>query len=160
MPKDAYPNKIEACRAEGAEVHLAEDRAGADVLAAELEAAGCVLIHPYDREGTVLGASTVGREIAEEWPEVEVLVICVGGGGLAAGTSLAMRRALGSDVRLFGAEPAGAPTMKLGLAAGEPVTVDPITTDIPRPLPTPAAVGSTSPSARPRSTVSSPPTTA
>ena len=74
--------------------------------------AGALLIHPYDSERTVAGAGTVGREIALDWPDVEVVLIPVGGGGLIAGSTLALRRSLGQDVRLFGVEPAGAPTRR------------------------------------------------
>jgi threonine dehydratase len=130
MPADAYPNKIAACRELGAEVLLGEDRKAAEDLCRERVEAGAVLIHPYDAERTVAGAGTVGGEIADDWPEVEVVVIPVGGGGLIAGSSIALRRALGSDVRIFGAEPAGAPSMTLGLEAGSPVLVPVITTEV------------------------------
>jgi threonine dehydratase len=130
MPADAYPNKIEACRAHGAEVLLGADRKAAEELCRERVAAGAVLIHPYDAARTVEGAGTVGREIAAEWPEVEVVVIPVGGGGLIGGSSLALRRALGEGVRIFGVEPAGAPSMTLGLAAGRSVPVPEITTEV------------------------------
>jgi threonine dehydratase len=130
MPKDAYPNKIAACREEGAEVVLAETRGGADELTAKYVAEGRVLVHPYDRRGTIEGAGTIGLELAEDWPDVEVVIVCVGGGGLAAGTSLALRRTLGSHVRVFGSEPAGAPSMTLGIAAGRPVVLHRITTGV------------------------------
>ena len=130
MPKDAYANKIQACRDAGAEVVLAEDRIDADVVTARLAAEGRVLIHPYDLAGTIEGAGTVGLEIAQVWPAVEVVVICVGGGGLSAGSSLALRRELGSRVRIFGAEPIGSPSMRDGLAAGKPVVLETITTKV------------------------------
>lgn len=130
MPKDAYPNKIQACREAGAEVVLAEDRLDADVVTARLAAEGRVLIHPYDLAGTIEGAGTVGLEIAQDWPAVEVVVICVGGGGLSAGSSLALRRALGSRIHIFGAEPIGSPSMRDGLAAGQPVVLESITTQV------------------------------
>lgn len=130
MPQDAYPNKIEACRAEGAEVVLAEDRLDADVVTERLASEGRVLIHPYDRDGTIEGAGTVGLELAQDWPDVEVVVICVGGGGLSAGTSLALRRALQDRVQIYGAEPLGSPSMREGLAAGEPVVLEQITTQV------------------------------
>jgi threonine dehydratase len=130
MPKDAYPNKIAACRDLGAEVVLSEDRLDADRIAAELAAQGRVFIHPYDRPGTVEGAGTVGLELLEDWPEVEVVVVPVGGGGLISGTSLVLRRALGDAVTILGAEPSGAPSMALGLEAGEPVALPEITTQV------------------------------
>jgi len=130
MPADAYPNKIEACRQLGAEVVLGEDRKEAEELCRERMAAGAVLIHPYDAERTVAGAGTVGREIAVDWPEVEVVVIPVGGGGLIAGSSLALRRSLGADLKIYGAEPVGAPSMSLGIEAGKSVLVPEIKTEV------------------------------
>ncbi|MFT7486641.1 MAG: threonine dehydratase [Candidatus Paceibacteria bacterium] len=130
MPADAYPNKIEACRELGAEVVLGADRQEAEALCRERMEQGALLIHPYDSERTVAGAGTVGREIALEWPEVEVVLVPVGGGGLISGSSLALRRALGSDLQIFGVEPKGAPSMSLGLEAGHPVPVPAITTDV------------------------------
>ena len=130
MPADAYPNKIAACRELGAEVVLCDGRAAAEAACAERVAAGAMLIHPYDAERTVEGAGTVGLEIAEDWPEVDLVVLPVGGGGLIAGSALALRRALGDRVRILGVEPEGAPTMSRGIAAGQPVALDEITTEV------------------------------
>ncbi len=130
MPADAYPNKIEACRELGAEVVLGKDRAAAEAECRARMASGVLLIHPYDSDRTIAGAGTVGAEIAEQWPDVEVVVVPVGGGGLIAGCSLALRRALGDKVRIYGAEPSGAPSMTLGLQAGHPVDVAQITTEV------------------------------
>lgn len=130
MPQDAYPSKIEACRELGAEVLLGETRDEAEALCRERAAAGQVLIPPYDAARTLEGAGTVGLEIAQQWPEVEVVVVCVGGGGLLAGSSLALRRTLGDRVRIYGVEPEGAPAMKRSLAAGAPVRLERIETEI------------------------------
>lgn len=130
MPDDAYPNKIAACREAGATVHLAPGRMAAEELCAELVAGGLVLVHPYNMEGTIEGAGTVGLEIAEQWPEVECVLIPVGGGGLAAGVSLALRRHLGWDLAIYGVEPVGAPSMSRGLEAGAPVTLEQISTKV------------------------------
>ena len=130
MPDDAYPNKIAACREAGARVHLAPGRMAAEELCAEFVADGLVLVHPYDAPGTVEGAGTVGLEIAEQWPDVECVLIPVGGGGLAAGVSLALRRSLGWDVCILGVEPQGAASMSRGLEAGVPVTLEEIETQV------------------------------
>ncbi|HIG11578.1 MAG: pyridoxal-phosphate dependent enzyme [bacterium] len=130
MPADAYPNKIEACRELGAQVLLGESRSAAEDICRERMSAGALLIHPFDEPRTVEGAGTVGLEIAEEWPEVEVVVIPVGGGGLISGSFLALRRSLGAGVQVIGVEPAGAPSMSRGLAAGEPVRVETISTKV------------------------------
>ena len=133
MPKDAYPNKIAACRERGAEVVLCDDRASAEAECARRVEAGATLVHPYDAERTIQGAGTVGMEIAQDWPEVEVVVVPVGGGGLVSGTALGARQflreehgdeAAGERLRVLGAEPEGAPTLTIGLRTGstEPLT--------------------------------------
>jgi threonine dehydratase len=130
MPADAYPNKIEACRALGAEVRLGATRPETDALCRELADAGKTLIHPYNALRTIEGAGTVGLEIAEDWPDVEVVVVPIGGGGLISGTALALRDRLGARVTIIGVEPAGAATMSRALEAGEPVDLPEITTDV------------------------------
>lgn len=130
MPENAYPNKIQACRDHGAEVVLAPTREGAEDESRRLVESGLTLIHPYDAERTIQGAGTVGVEIAEDWPEVDVVVVCVGGGGLISGTSLALRQALGARVAILGAEPAGAPSLSRGVATGERCHLDEITTKV------------------------------
>jgi len=122
MPVDAYPNKIQACRDCGAEVVLAPSRAACERECDERVAAGAVMIHPYDAERTIEGAGTVGLEIAQQWPEVELVLVPVGGGGLVSGIALALQRARGNAVRVVGIEPEGAATLRLGVEAGEPVS--------------------------------------
>lgn len=130
MPADAYPNKIQACRDEGAEVILCPTRADAERACREAVAGGAVLVHPYDALRTIEGAGTVGLEVARQWPEVEVVVTPLGGGGLLAGTSMALARALGGRVKVVGVEPAGAPKMTLALERGAPVVLGEITTKV------------------------------
>ena len=130
MPADAYPNKIEACRALGAEVRLGKTRPATDAVCAELAAGGKTLIHPYDSLRTIEGAGTVGLEIAEDWSDVEVVVVPIGGGGLISGTALALRDRLGDSVTIIGVEPRGAATMTRALEAGRPVDLPEITTEV------------------------------
>jgi threonine dehydratase len=130
MPQNAYPNKIQACRDAGAEVVLAETREKADQACADLVAAGRTLVHPYDAERTIQGAGTVGLEIAQDWSDVEVVIVCVGGGGLISGSSLALRQTLGRAVTILGAEPAGAPSLTRGIAQGSPVHLADITSRV------------------------------
>ena len=129
MPANAYPNKIQACRDEGADVELYDDRATADEYVEEQAAAGRTLIHPFDADNTIEGAGTVGIEIAEGWPEVELVVVPIGGGGLVSGIALALNRTLGDSVCVLGAEPEGAASMAESLRAGEPVSVM-VTTEV------------------------------
>jgi threonine dehydratase len=130
MPRNAYANKIQACRDHGATVVLAEDRLAADRECAARVAAGLTLVHPYDAERTIQGAGTVGLEIAQDWPQVEVVVVCVGGGGLISGASLALRRELGRRVRVFGAEPEGSPSLTRGIESGRSVHLERITSAV------------------------------
>ncbi len=137
MPADAYPNKIAACRERGAEVVLAPTREEAEAACAEAVARGAVLVHPYDAARTIEGAGTTALEVLEQWPELEVLVCPVGGGGLIAGCSLAVARANPARVaaglpmvRVLGVEPEGAPSMTLGLRVGGPVQLERITTRV------------------------------
>jgi len=121
MPADAYANKVQACRDEGAEVLLGRDRPQAEALCRERVEQGSTLVHPYDAERTIQGAGTVGLEIAEQWPEVELVLVPVGGGGLISGCALSLHRALGPSVTLLGVEPQGAATLGPALARGEVV---------------------------------------
>jgi threonine dehydratase len=130
MPANSYPNKIQACRDHGAEVVLGRDRGHCEELLAQRVSAGATLVHPYDAVRTLEGAGTVGLEIAEDWPEVEVVCICVGGGGLVAGSTLALRQILGDSVRVFGVEPEGAATLTRALAAGRPVVLQEMPTQV------------------------------
>ena len=132
MPSNAYRSKIEACREFGAEVVLCEDRAAADRTAAERAEAGAVEIPPYDSERTLHGQGTVALEVFEQWPEAEVLVVPVGGGGLLAGCSLvvAARRAAGIETKLFGVEPEGAAAMLASFEAGQALPLDRVDSQI------------------------------
>jgi threonine dehydratase len=122
MPANAYPNKIEACKAHGAEVVLVPKRADCDDEVARHVALGMTLVHPYDAARTIEGAGTTGLELARQWPEVEVVLVPVGGGGLVSGIALAFQRVHGHRTKVIGVEPSGAPTLSLGMQAGEPVT--------------------------------------
>jgi threonine dehydratase len=124
MPANAYSNKIAACRELGAQVVLAPTREGADEECRKLVERGMTLVHPYDSPRTIQGAGTVGLEIAEEWPEVDLVLVPVGGAGLISGTSLALRQTLGDRVKVVGAEPRGAPSLTKGLEAGKPVPIE------------------------------------
>jgi threonine dehydratase len=125
-----YPNKLEACRAEGAEVVLSPTRDEAEERCAARVAAGSILVHPYNAARTIEGAGTVGLEIAADAPDVDVVLFPVGGGGLISGSALALRERLGAHVTILGVEPAGSPNLTAALAAGRPVRIDPIETQI------------------------------
>lgn len=128
MPATADPVRIEGCRALGAEVTLARDVGAAFAqMAAVAEAEGRAVLHPFESPHMVLGAATVGAEMAAAAPDLEVVVVPVGGGGLIAGMALGLRAAL-PGVRIFGVEPEGADAMSRSLAAGAPVALDRVAT--------------------------------
>jgi threonine dehydratase len=79
---------------------------------------GALQIHAFDQPETILGAGTAGLELSRQVPAAQTVLTAVGGGGLLAGTALALA---GEPVKVIGAEPEGAPTMTLALAAGRPV---------------------------------------
>lgn len=130
MPENAYPVKIEACRSEGAKVVLCETRAQTDERCADAVASGAVLVHPYAAARTIEGAGTVGLEVAQDWPELELLLCPTGGGGLLSGCALAVARTLGDEVAVIGVEPEGAPNMSLALEQDQVVRLEAITTEV------------------------------
>ncbi|MFN2472253.1 MAG: threonine/serine dehydratase [Gaiellaceae bacterium] len=126
MWRGASQSKVEATRAYGAQVDLeAGDPAQAFERLAELrERSGRTLVHPFDHPRTIAGAGTVGLEIAEDVPEVDVVVVPVGGGGLISGVATAVK-GLVPTARVVGVEPEGSTAMHSALAAGRPVPVAP-----------------------------------
>ena len=125
MPDDAPPGKLAATAGYGAQVvrfdRYAEDR---EQLLAELVAdRGLVPIHPYDDERVMAGQGTVALELIEDAGPLDVLLVCVGGGGLIAGCATAAK-ALLPDVRVVGVEPEAGDDVRRSLAAGERVRIE------------------------------------
>lgn len=125
MPTTAPRVKIDGARALGAEVELAgttsvERQERAEAIAAEQ---GLTIIPAFDDARIIAGQGTVGVEIAEAWPEVEAVLVPVGGGGLISGIGAWIRHVKPS-CRVIGVEPARADAMKRSLAAGHPVTIE------------------------------------
>lgn len=125
MPGTAALPKVEATRAYGAEVHLVGATVDDALAEAHREAAerGWHLVPPFDDDRVIAGQGTVGLELATEAPDVEVVAVPVGGGGLISGIAVAIR-ALRPEVRIVGVEAAGAASMAASLAAGAPVRLD------------------------------------
>ena len=126
MPNDAPAVKVAATLSYGAEVvrydRYREDRESvADRLIAER---GGVLVAPFDDPDVIAGQGTVGLEVGEDWADVEVAVIPVGGGGLIAGMAVALR-ALVPRVRIVGVEPAVADDCRQSVAAGRIIRIAP-----------------------------------
>lgn len=122
MPSTTPIIKQVATRGYGAEVVLhGEGLAEAEELAEELaREKGFTFVHPYDDELIMAGQGTVGVEIAEELPEVDSVVVPVGGGGLISGVAAALKGA-GKTVRVIGAEPAAVSSAARSIQEGRPV---------------------------------------
>lgn len=124
MPLYAPIIKQSRCRGMGAAVELrgetlADARVRADELAAER---GLTYINGFDDPRVIAGAGTIGLEVLEQVKDVEVVVAPIGGGGLIAGVSLAIKTAA-PQVRIIGVQPERCPSYSAALAAGKPVRV-------------------------------------
>lgn len=124
MPETTPPIKISRTEALGAEVVLHgsvfdEAFAHAQQLAAEQ---GLTMVHPFDDLDVACGQGSVAMEIFEELPEVDIILVPIGGGGLASGVSTAAKL-MNPEVKVIGVEPAGAACMKASLEAGEVVAL-------------------------------------
>jgi len=124
MPKFAALIKVTNCRKLGARVilhgvDLTEARAHAEELAAR---EGLTFIHPFDNADVMAGQGTMALEILEQAPDLDAVVVPVGGGGLLAGVGTVVK-ALKPAVRVVGVEPAHAACFTAALAAGRPVSV-------------------------------------
>lgn len=125
MAENATPSKIAATEGYGAEVILHGtiwDEANEKALEL-VEERGLTYIHPFDDPRLIAGQGTVGLEIMEDFPGVDVIVVPIGGGGLISGVSMAAK-SINPDVRIIGVESSGAPAMKLSVEAGHQVTLD------------------------------------
>jgi threonine dehydratase len=124
MPDDAPAGKVAATEGHGAEV-IRFDRYGEDreeLLAALVAERGLLPVHPYDDERVMAGQGTVALELIEDAGPIDVLLVCVGGGGLISGCATAAK-ALLDDVRVVGVEPAAGDDTRRSLAAGERVRI-------------------------------------
>jgi threonine dehydratase len=126
MPATANPRKVAACRGYGAEVVLHGDTTTEAFEEGERlrRERGLELVHPFDDPEIVAGQGTAGLELAEDAGPFDVLVVCVGGGGLCTGMATAVRD-LFPACRVIGVEPEGAASLTAALAAGHPVPIPP-----------------------------------
>jgi threonine dehydratase len=142
MPDDSPAGKLAATEGHGAEVirfdRYAQDRE--ELLAALVADRGLVPVHPYDDERVMAGQGTVALELIEDAGPVDVLLVCVGGGGLISGCATTAK-ALLDGVRVIGVEPEAGDDVKRSLAAGERVRIEvPRTIADGQQLPTPGVL--------------------
>ncbi len=128
MPNTADPARIQGCRDLGAEVELADDIHRCVSRVAEIEsAAGRSMVHPFEGPGTALGTATLGMELCTQAPDLDAVIIPIGGGGLCAGIAAAVKQ-IAPRCQVFGVEPEGADTMHRSFAAGSPQAIDKVRT--------------------------------
>ena len=128
MPEAAVRSKLDACHGYRAEVvihgsHVGEMFAEQERLSRER---GLTFVHPFDDPELIAGHGSAGLEIVEDLPEVDVVVVPIGGGGLISGVATAVKE-LRPATRVYGVEPEGANAMRLALDAGAPVRIEPRT---------------------------------
>jgi threonine dehydratase len=119
VPKVASAEKVERIRGYGAELVIAGERY-ADALSASeqwVAQSGAMAVHAYDQIETLLGQGSVGLELEQQAPQVETLLVAVGGGGLIGGVAAWYS----NRIKIIGVEPEAAPTLTLALRAGAPV---------------------------------------
>jgi len=128
MIRTANPLRVAMCRSYGAQLEFAEDaHIGFErVGQIELEE-GRPLIHPFEGLRTAMGTATVGYELCEQVPELDAVIVPIGGGGLCAGVASAIKL-LQPKCAVYGVEPTGADSMHRSFAAGEPRSIERVAT--------------------------------
>lgn len=131
MAKNATQSKIDATRAYGAEVVLhGQIWDEANEKSKQLcQERGLTYIHPFDDLQLITGQGTLGLEIYEDFPQVDVAVVPIGGGGLISGVSMALKQS-NPKIKIIGVESSDGPGMKRSIEAGHVVTLDRVDTII------------------------------
>ncbi len=127
MPAAAVRSKADAAAGYGARVILEGDDVGATFAAMDRirEEEGLGFCHPFDDPDVIAGHGSAGLELVEDLPDVDVVVVGIGGGGLISGIAAAVK-GMRPTARIYGVEPTGSNAIPLGLAAGEPVRISPV----------------------------------
>jgi threonine dehydratase len=122
VPEHCPPVKVERLRSYGAQVHLVGTSYADALLASETRAAqtGALVVHAYDQPEVVTGQGTLGYEFAQQVPDVDTILVAVGGGGLIGGIAAWFE----GKVRVIGVEPESASSMAAALKAGKPIDVE------------------------------------
>ena len=128
MMRTANPFRVAQVRAYGAEIVQAPDVHSAFETVSAIERdERRAFIHPFEGRTTVLGSATLGLELSRQVPELDAVIVPIGGGGLCAGVATAVK-AVQPACRVYGVEPEGADTMHRSFAAGSPQGIENVTT--------------------------------
>ncbi|MCH5247733.1 MAG: threonine ammonia-lyase [Muribaculaceae bacterium] len=129
LPAGAPLSKIEATKRLGAEVCLV-DGVYDDAYEKALELRdkeGYTFVHPFDDVKVIAGQGTIGIEIIEQLPQTQAIVVPIGGGGLISGIAFAVKT-LRPDIKIYGVQAEGAPSMKKSIDEGKRVHLDSVST--------------------------------
>jgi threonine dehydratase len=126
MPAGAVRSKVDACLGYGARVILHGAHVGETLAEAERvrDAEGLEFVHPFDDPAVIAGHGSIGLELLDDLPDVDVVVVGVGGGGLISGVAAAIKERR-PTVRVFGVEPERSNAMSLAIERGQIVRIEP-----------------------------------
>ena len=128
MQSSANPFRVALARAESAEVIMKDGGLATFGEAERLQREeGRTFIHPFEGVNTSLGTAGIGLEFLEDVPDLEAVIVAVGGGGLISGIAAAVK-AINPACKVYGVEPAGADSMSRSIAARRPVSLDRVDT--------------------------------
>lgn len=129
LPAGAPISKIEATKRLGAEICLVNgvyDDAYAKAIELK-EKHGYTFVHPFDDPLVIAGQGTIGLEIIEQLPDVEAVIVPIGGGGLISGVAFALKT-LRPDIKIYGVQAAGAPSMEVSVKEGKIIRLPSVST--------------------------------
>ncbi|MBR7781627.1 threonine ammonia-lyase [Undibacterium luofuense] len=128
MLEQSSPARIAACKASGAEILLAPDVHQAFAWAKQIaEDESRTMIHPFEGQLTAQGTATVGLELMQQVPQLDAVIVPIGGGGLCAGIAAAVKQ-INPACAVYGVEPEGADSMSRSLRSGQPEKLEKVST--------------------------------
>lgn len=132
LPSNVSPSKLHKLKGWGARVEIVGDvwDSANEAALAHAERTGALYLHPFADPLVVEGQGTLGLDLLEDMPDLDIVLIAIGGGGLIAGVATALK-ALRPGIRVIGIEPTGSPTLRASLDAGAVVTLAEVTTAVP-----------------------------
>lgn len=129
LPDGAPISKVEATKSYGAEVCMVNgvyDDAYKKALELK-EEKNYTFVHPFDNEDVIAGQGTIGLEILEQMPDVEAVIVPIGGGGLISGVAFAIKN-LNPNIKVYGVQASGAPSMRNSIRDGKIECLDHVST--------------------------------